>query len=124
MPSEAETAFREAIKGLLYMSETDAPFKLVRWEKSIPQMTPTALLALSKNDPRARVEEQTLDEFFTDLVRDESESAEQYKCLLTTLQKHLTNLRVYRIGQVEIGVYILGEAEGDWQGVKTKAVET
>lgn len=124
MPSAAEIALQQATKDLLYMSETDEPFKVVRWERSADKLSPQELLALSKNDPAARVEEQSLDEFFEDLTADEADSADQYKGLLATIKEHLTDPRVFRIGQVQIGIYILGESEGAWRGVKTKAVET
>ena len=33
MSADVVGALREAVKGLLYMSETDAPFEVVQWPK-------------------------------------------------------------------------------------------
>jgi len=52
-------------------------------------------------------------------------SVERYQALVSLLKQHLHELLVYRIGEIELDVYIMGKtAIGAWAGLATKAVET
>ncbi|MEL7246133.1 MAG: nuclease A inhibitor family protein, partial [Cyanobacteria bacterium J06573_2] len=56
---------------------------------------------------------------------EERETAKKYQALVETLKQNLDNIQVYKIGEVEIDVYIVGQLKsGDWVGLSTKAVET
>ncbi len=49
----------------------------------------------------------------------------RYQRLVKLLQTHLTDLKVYRLGEVEIDVYVLGKTEsGAIAGLATISVET
>jgi hypothetical protein len=51
--------------------------------------------------------------------------AQRYQQLVQWLKAHLTNLTVYRQGDREIDIYILGQTpEGQIMGLQTRAIET
>jgi hypothetical protein len=44
---------------------------------------------------------------------------------MKVLEKNLDDIRVYRLGKVDIEVVVLGrDASGTWLGVRTNVVET
>jgi hypothetical protein len=48
-----------------------------------------------------------------------------FQALMTTLQSNLTDIRVYRVGAIEIHVHVLGvAADGAIAGVQTVVIET
>ncbi len=119
-----------ACEGLLWRSETDYPFEVAvlsaneqllnidRLLKNYPDDTPVATVSLDDFFGQAIIERAWLDSRELTLVQ-------RYRNLRDLLETTLANLQVYRIGSVEIDVYLIGETE-DKQiiGVKTKIVET
>ena len=131
--SDAELfgALRDATEGLLYMSESDYPIEAIRWDGS-EQLSPEYLRKAAGADSSAKVEESTLVEFFR-VPAGEQEwkndaqlaEAKRYQRLRSLLEENLTGIKVYRVGEINIGVYMVGRsAEGNWLGVSTHAVET
>ena len=56
---------------------------------------------------------------------DESPRAASFQSVVRTLRENLTDIRVYRIGEINIPVYILGRSgSGSWLGLSTRVVET
>ena len=78
------------------------------------------------------IENVGLGEFFHDLIQDHEwhdaegkKTVEKYRNLLTVLNERLTDLKVFKVGEAEIDIYIVGRTvEGDWAGVVATAVET
>lgn len=119
-----------ACKGLLWRSETDHPFevavlsaneqlpKIDQLLKNYPGDTPVATVSLDDFFGQATLERAWFDSRELTLVK-------RYRNLRDLLETTLENLQVYRIGDVEIDIYLIGETE-DKQviGVKTKVVET
>lgn len=130
--SELKTILQNATQNLLWISESDAPFEVVMWEQSIDQLSDRTLLQLTDHPETTRVEAVAFDQFFAvpTQIQDwqsEEEAAivHQYQQLVDLLKQHLHNLRVYRVGEVELDIYILGATEsGHVAGLATKAVET
>jgi hypothetical protein len=124
-------ALQEATEGLLFMSESDYPFEVIRWSDS-EQLSPEYLRQAMGADFSAKVEETTVEEFFRVPAgeqewKDEAQLAEakKYQRLRNLLEENLTGIKVYRIGEINIGVYVVGmSAEGNWLGVSTRVVET
>ena len=124
-------ALQEATEGLLHMSESDYPFEVVRWSGS-EQLSPEYLRRVAGADSGAKVEETTVEEFFRVPAgeqewKNDSQLAEarKYQRLRNLLEENLTGIKVYRIGEINIGVYVVGmSAEGNWLGVSTRVVET
>jgi len=124
-------ALEEATEGLLYMSESDYPVEVIRWYGS-EQLSPDYLRKIAGADSSAAVEESTMEELFR-VPAGEQEwkgeaqlaEAQRYQRLRKLLEENLTGIKVYRVGEINIGVYALGKsAEGNWLGVSTRAVET
>jgi hypothetical protein len=132
MPSDTLRTIQTAIHGLLYTSETDSPFTLMHWRSSEPTLTSAVFLKLIDESPGAQVEEIGLEEFFRGLTQDQDwhdevakQFVQKYRNLLIVLKQNLAELKVFRIGKVQIDIYVVGrEANGDWAGIKTTAVET
>jgi hypothetical protein len=115
-------ALAKGSKGLLYMSETDAPFEPFAW-KDGDNLTQERLLQLAGAEPGTAVAETCLDEFFR-LVP--SEDRPKFQRLAAALQGLLSGIKVYKVGdEPEKQVYIVGRAsDGRWAGLKTTVVET
>jgi hypothetical protein len=132
MADDASQEFQKAITGLLYTSESDSPFEVVRWARREPTLTAADLRSLVGRDSDAHVEEVGLDQFFHDLTQDQDwhdaedkKTVEQYRNLVAMLKKNLVDSKVFKIGDAELEIYIVGRTtDGDWAGIKTKAVET
>jgi Nuclease A inhibitor-like protein len=128
----AETCelLRQATVDLLWMSESDYPFEVVTWEREI-EMTPTALFPEVTSD-EIHVETMTLTDFFAPAIAiedwyeaEELARVDRYKELLQAIESNLTEVQVFRVGEVEITIYIVGKTtDGNLVGLKTHAVET
>lgn len=120
-----------AAEGLLYPSETDAPFLPFAWE-TMRDFSVDKLLLATRHDRNTPVEGMELGEFFKPLVRreewfDDAErsTAHRFENLRDTLDDLLSEISVYRVGTVNIDIYVIGKTDdGYFAGVSTKAVET
>ena len=128
---EVFRALQEATKGLLYMSESDYPFEVIKWSGS-EQLSPEYLRRRAGADSSAKVEESNLAEFFRVPAGEQEWKGEEqltearkYQSLQTLLEDHLKDIKVYRVGEINISVYVVGRStEGNWLGVATRVVET
>ena len=116
-----------AADGLWYMSESDYPLEPVRLEGP-DEPSHERLRELANADADARVETRSPEEFFRDAAAvraGERPTPASFGGLLRALGENLTDIRVYRVGAVNIPVYVLGRsAGGSWLGVSTRVVET
>ena len=120
----------EATRGLLFMSESDYPFEVFRWTGAEP--TPEFLRGLACADSAAPVEMREAREFFRAAASEpewkgeaELAVARRFQALLRLLETSLAGLKVYRVGEVDIKVYVAGRApSGNYIGVSTRVVET
>jgi hypothetical protein len=124
---------QKASEGLLFMSESDYPFKTFLWEGCAGEpLSKDRLLSLTGHSPGQSVETIDLDDLFHVAIKDqdwhgpkEREAVKKYRELVALLKEKLLNIVVYRIGQVEIDVYIIGSTEsGDLAGLSTRVIET
>ena len=123
---------RRATGGLLFMSESDYPFEVVRWESSSDEGLSQRLPRLAGEDENATVEIKSVEDFFRVAASEaewksaqELETARRYQALLSLLKENLEDARVYRIGKINIAVYIVGRSsEGHLVGLSTRVVET
>ncbi|MEG4587271.1 nuclease A inhibitor family protein [Microcoleus sp. MOSTC5] len=131
MTDSIATQLKQASEGLLFGSETDAPFEVIHWQVQ-EELTPTKLLQLTNHPPDAPVEMRTVDEFFAIATaqedwhdREERETVQRFQNLVSVLKQNLSQLQVYRVGSIEIDVYIVGVTDGgELAGLSTKLVET
>lgn len=138
-PSSSETALeitaslQAAIAGLQWISESEYPFKTVDWsESAVADLTNEKLLELTQHPLTTPVETQDLDSFFELATQQqdwhnaqEIETVHQYRSLVQTLKQHLRDLKVYKIGMVNLDIYIIGKtSSGALMGLATQSVET
>ncbi|MEX0270469.1 nuclease A inhibitor family protein [Leptolyngbyaceae cyanobacterium UHCC 1019] len=125
-------ALQALTQDLLWMSETDAPFEIIQWQNQSVQLTNEQLLKLTGHSLKTPIEILDLDNFFSaatieqDWFGDEEKAtAKRYQELASVLKQHLNQLKVYRVGAINIDIYIVGETEsGEIIGLATEAVET
>jgi hypothetical protein len=121
-----------AIAGLQWMSESDYPFTVVYWQDELPSLTPERLLQLTNHPPDTLVETEAVDAFFAIATQaqdwhdaEATAIVKRYQTLVETLKQSLDALTVYRLGQVNLDLYIIGKtATGAVAGLATQAVET
>lgn len=132
MPDDTESALQQAIKGLQYMSETDAPFEVIHWPDTSSTLDARKVLELSGHKPKDPVQNMSVEDFFKPLIETRSwhgaaEKADvrKYQELLGVIKTKLSDPQVFRVGNIQIDIFVVGKTpQGDWMGVKTKAVET
>src|SRR5262245_37478049 len=107
------TTLQQATAGLLYPSEYDAPLEPFVWEQA--DNTPAEVRRLSGHPAQDRCHTISTDDFFNDLAE-----MEGFAALYETLKTTLTDLTVYRCGEANITVYVVGrDAHGRLAGFKT-----
>ena len=120
----------QATRGLTFMSESDYPFEVFKWSEAEP--THEFLRGLTGEGADVPVEETTAANFFRVAASEaEWKNAEQlavarrFQTLLRLLEQNLQDLKVFRVGSINIPVYVAGRAaSGNWLGVSTRVVET
>jgi len=120
----------KATDGLLMPSESEYPFEAFRWVGE-NELTNQKLLELTSHPADSPVETVALDYLFRNVAHekewhDEVQKANvsKFQNLVSTLEKNLTDIKVYRVGTIDIDVYIVGKNEGELAGLSTKVVET
>ena len=123
-----------ASAGLVYSSESDRPFEFFSLayagRSSPPSPVEFAKLVGAKDGIPA--EQRSLTDFFArhTATSDPYDSEAQkirprYETLVRVLSARLRDVRVYRLGKIEIQCYIAGlDGAGSLAGLKTVAVET
>ncbi|OYE06702.1 nuclease [Nostoc sp. 'Peltigera membranacea cyanobiont' 232] len=130
MSGEIGEKLKEASTGLLMMSESDYPFEVVQWEGAAPATQEKILQLTGSQD--LPVEVVDLDYLFRNCAFEQEwhnelqkKDVKKFQTLVQTLKDNLSNISVYRVGQINIDAYIIGETkDGDLAGVVTKLVET
>ena len=121
----------QASQGLLMPSESEYPFEVVAWEDV--KLTPQKILELNNYPPATSIEEVELDYFFRNVASEkdwhdniQKENVAKFQNLVQVIKDNLAEIRVYRIGTIEINIYIVGKTnDGDGvAGVATKVIET
>lgn len=125
--AELQSQLSQKVSGLLFPSESESPIQTVVFEKN-------PLDALKEQYPAKADQIVSADfaEFYDKYAvkKDyQSEARKQFADHLAQaldLMKHnLKNIEVYRIGDVNIDIFILGQdSAGKWTGLQTSVVET
>ena len=116
---------------LLFMSESDYPFEIF-YREGKTELSPQALLELSGQPGDSPLEVTNVEDFFGAAAAEAPWKGEQalaiakrYQALLRLLRENLDDLKVYRVGRVNITIYIIGRSKmGNWLGISTRVVET
>jgi hypothetical protein len=129
--SAAAAAIKVATKDLLFPSESDEPIDVVEW-KAEGKLTTSRLIELGEEDPRVHIKEISVDAFFKNLIEsspddspDEQRGSARFRNLLDVLKAHLSDIRVFRVGQIQINYYVVGlTSTGTWTGLVAPSTET
>jgi hypothetical protein len=121
---------KQATTDLLWSSESDYPFEIVSWELGI-ELTPSDLFS-NIYDTDLEIESIALTDLFEPVLtiedwyeQAELELVDRYTNLLDSINTNLSEVQVFRVGEVEIDIYIIGKTPtGDIIGLKTRSVET
>lgn len=132
MSKDVVAALRTATDGLLYTSESDEPFEVVVFDNRNQPLQLPAVCHLVAKEPSCPVKQITLEEFFLPLTQEEDwhgdtekEDVRRYQELRKVIEKHLADPQVYRIGETQVDLLVIGRnKDKDWIGVRTKAIET
>ncbi len=115
-------------KNLLFPSESEYPLEPFTWESAT--FTPETILARSHKPADTAIESITLEDFFAPVTTDEDWFDDEDRAIaqrfrdLQGLIATLENVQVFKIGKIEIDVYIVGAIGIDLVGLHTKVIET
>lgn len=131
-PSPALGPLQEAAAGLLFPSETDAPLVPFFWPaEPADTLTPARVAELAGAAADAPVQSVKLETFFRPVTKEEDwhndeeqAQVQRFRELVKTIKATLREVQVFRVGNTKIDVYIVGQVEGGYAGLKTQVVET
>ena len=104
----------KASLGLFYMSESDYPFELIRWDGG-SGITPEFIRGITGEPADCPIQETDVNTFL----------GGRYQQLAQLLKANLFDLKVYKVGRINMPVYVVGRSpEGSWLGLSTRVVET
>jgi Nuclease A inhibitor-like protein len=133
MSSEITEKLKQASDDLLMMSESDYPFEVFFWSgQGDESLTNQKLLQLTSHSQDTPIETVDLDYLFQNCAEEkdwhdetQKQNVQKFQSLVKTLKDNLNDIKVYRLGTVNIDVYIVGKTiSSDLAGISTKVVET
>ena len=111
-------ALAEAVKGLSYPSESDAPFDVFTEAQAL-----SAEDAIAKRAGSAAPQTVSLDQFFGEL--EDTDDTQRFRHLRKVIEQNLSGATVLRMGSGKVDVYIVGKTKaGTWAALHTTSVET
>jgi len=122
-----------ASHGLMFVSESDAPFTTVdAAQHAFATLDDAAVRGLVGRPSTDPVETMEVDAFFHNAVQDqpwhtheEKATVRRYRKLVALIHKVLPDAKVFRVGRISIDVLILGTGPGGGAlGLATHVVET
>jgi hypothetical protein len=133
MTNEITEKLKQASDGLLMISESEYPLEVFLWPNQVQEpLTNQKLLQLTGHPEETLVEELEIDYFFRNCAVEkewhdeiQKQDVQKFQKLVTTLKDNLTGIKVYRLGAIDVDVYIVGKtSSGDLTGIFTKVIET
>lgn len=120
----------KASEGLLYTSESDYPFTYFSFSNVSKLPTPQRFLQLIRQAGQP-IEQVSFNDLFNRLTRiepgmDEQQikAAKRYRILEKVFRATFKDLTIYRIGTIQIQVYITGVNACGVSGLQTVSIET
>ena len=127
-PIETVDHLSTMCEGLLFPSESDYPLEPFRWRAET--LTSETILTRSHKPADTSIEAIALEEFFALVTTDQDwfededrEIAQRFRDLQAAIAT-LENVQVFKVGEIEIDVYIVGAIGSDVVGLKTTVIET
>lgn len=122
---------RSSAAGLFYISESDNPLEVFSGGRA-DTVNYKEILKQTGKDEREPIEEIPFDDFFDRLTEikgwygeNEKANAHRYAALRDLLRSNLKDLKVFRVGKIQIEIYVVGVTEKQiLTGIKTKSIET
>lgn len=130
---EIISLLKDATNGMLLISEVDYPFEVFMWPGSSKISVSTENIhRLTKLSDDKAVEECDLEFLFRHVMVEKSWQNEEeilltkrFQKLYGLLKSNLTDIKVFRLGRIEISVYIIGRTpSGELAGLSTQQFET
>lgn len=127
MPN-TKAKLEEAAKGLWMMSESDYPFDYFTTEATT--IDNNLALKLAEKPAGTTIEIITLDHLLRNMMDASrgsvpAEDAQKFRNLYNVLKQELKDITVYRVGDIQIDVFIIGKTvDGTVVGMKTLLIET
>ena len=118
---------------LMYPSESDEKIAFFEMELSTTQKLSIADFRMFNGiKPETVITEISMDDFFKPLIKvedwfgeEEKKWAEDSMKLKTLLSEKAKDFQIFKVGSVEIDVFVFGKVEEClWMGLKTKVIET
>ena len=118
---------------LMYPSESDEKIAFFEMELSTAQKLSIADFRMFNGiKPETVITEISMDDFFKPLIKvedwfgeEEKKWAEDSMKLKTLLSEKAKDFQIFKVGSVEIDVFVFGKVEEClWMGLKTKVIET
>jgi hypothetical protein len=131
--SDLIAQLKQACNNLLWISESEYPFEAFCWQnQTASDLTHEKLLDFTHHSTDTIVKTDDFDSFFEVVTQpqdwygdEEIATMKQYQQLVATLKQRLNNLKVYRLGEINLDIYIVGQTpDSHLAGIATKAVET
>ncbi len=122
-----------AAEGLLFISESESPFEFEELPGDAPaELTPDAVRAALGEAEGTPVAELTLDRFLAGHIEEADpadpvaqEDVARFRALKQALTESLADVRVFRVGDVQVRYHALGRApDGRIAGLAVSALET
>ncbi len=114
---------KSLVEGLLFLSESEAPFTVTQLPKDA--ILPDALRELAQLPADAPAEEWAATDLLTPFTTPDQPDAARYQALLAFLETKLTRAAAYKLGEIKKPVFFIGrQPDKSWLGVQTEAVET
>jgi hypothetical protein len=122
----------EAVKDLLYQSESDEPFDVIHWKDESSSIAKHTILDIVKCKKQSPISQLSIEDFFKDLIekkcwygQDEMADVQKYRNLKNIISNELSNAQVFCVGQIKIAILIIGKSgDDDWFGIITNSIET
>lgn len=124
---------QSALSGLLYSSESDYPLEFVHWSKPSDKALDIEFVrAQLKLGADEKIEEGNAQQFLDDCCQMQSwfsdverNRTQDYQILRGLLKQNLSDMRLFRVGEIEVTVLLIGEDKNsDFSGFRTVSVET
>ncbi|MEA5141529.1 nuclease A inhibitor family protein [Arcicella rigui] len=120
------------VADLRYPSESDEKIEFFEILDTVAEISTENFKTFIGKSEETAIQTMDLELFFEPLTRsedwftdEEAQWAEDALKLKTVLKKKLQDLQVFRVGETEIEVFVIGKTEaGEWIGIKTLLIET
>ncbi|MPR36201.1 nuclease A inhibitor family protein [Salmonirosea aquatica] len=120
------------LEDLLYPSESDEPLQFLSapWDGS-KDITPQEFVDLFDLEAADAVKEKEPERFWSPVTEDqewyeaeEKERTARFVALRKILEENLEHIQYFEVGEIEVGLYLIGQSAQNIMGIQTMAVRT